>query len=156
MFFTTKETLASDLVAGIEYVTSKHGAKPILFRHSAGGGLSQATLNLGLARVHAVGLIASFTNFGGFWVYINWFFKLDPWSLPRVLKDLYHSRSPLSSIQLVHNAFSKKSPTSDEVRRLESDMPEYESMMWPSQMMGRFVDVAKVKSATETGRVAWG
>ena len=32
-------------------------------------------------------------------------------------------------------------------------MPEYESMMWPSQMTGRFVDVARVKMATETGKV---
>jgi hypothetical protein len=32
-------------------------------------------------------------------------------------------------------------------------MPEYESMMWPSQMMGRFVNVAKVKTATEAGKV---
>jgi len=153
MFYTTKETLASDLVAEIEYVTSKHGAKPILLGHSAGGGLAQATLNLGLARVHALGLIASFPNYGGFWVYINWFFKLDPWSLPRVLKDLHHPRSPLSTTQLVHNAFFSKTFPTDEVRRFESDMPEYESMMWPLQMMGIFVDVARVKSATETGKV---
>jgi len=126
MFYTTKETLASDLVAGIEYVTSKHGAKPILFGHSAGRGLAQVILDLRLVRVHALGLIAAFPNYGGFWVYINGFFKLDPWSLPRVLKDFYHPRSPLSSTQLVHNAFFSKPFPTDEVRKFESDMPEYE------------------------------
>jgi pimeloyl-ACP methyl ester carboxylesterase len=152
MFFTTKETLASHLVAGIEYVTSKHGTQPVLFGHSAGG-LAQATLNLGLARVHALGLIDAFPNYGGFWVYVNWFFKLDPWSLPRVLKDFFHTRSPLSTTELVHSAFFSKPFPTDEVRKFERDMPEYESMMWPSQMMGRFVNVAKVKTATEAGKV---
>ena len=50
MFFTTKETLATDLAGSIEFVKSNHGVAPILFGHSAGGGLAQATLNSGLLR----------------------------------------------------------------------------------------------------------
>ena len=57
MYFTSKETFATDLAAAIDYVTSKYGDTSILFGHSAGGGLSQITLNMGLSRVYALGLI---------------------------------------------------------------------------------------------------
>jgi pimeloyl-ACP methyl ester carboxylesterase len=154
MFFTTKEVIASDLAAGIEYVAAQHnGERPVLIGHSAGGGLSQATLNLGLARVRAVGLIGAFPNYGGFWVYMNWFLKLDGWAFLRAWKDFMHPRSPWKTTQRVHNAFFSATFPTKEVQRFEKDMPEYESMMWPCGMMSRFVDVANVKASTVTGKV---
>ena len=108
---------------------------------------------MGLSRVYALGLIGAFPNFGGFWVYMNWFFKVDIWSFPRIFKDLMHPRSPLSSTNLVHRAFFSSSFSREEVKRFESGMPEYESMIWPNQMVGRIADVDKVKRGTETGNV---
>lgn len=153
MYFTPKEAFATDLAAAIDYVASKHGNTPILFGHSAGGGLSQITLNMGLSRVYALGLIGAFPNFGGFRVYMNWFLKVDIWSFPRIFKDLMHPRSPLSSTDLVHRAFFSSSFPTNEVQRFEAGMPEYESMLWPSQMLGRIVDVENVKRGTETRKV---
>ena len=53
----------------------------------------------------------------------------------------------------MRNAFFSKTFPTAEVQRFERDMPEYESVTWRSQTMGRFIDLAKVKSATETGKV---
>lgn len=53
----------------------------------------------------------------------------------------------------MYNAFFSETFPTAVVQRFERDMPEYESMTWPLQMMGGFVDVAKVKSATEIGKV---
>jgi len=152
MFFTSKETFSTDLIAAIDYITSVHGRRPILVGHSAGGGLSQITVNNGTT-VHALGLIGAFPNYGGFLVYCNWFLRLDKWAFVRVLWDLFHPRSPLQSTKLVHNAFFSKAFPTEKVMEFEGDMPEYESMNWPSRMFFNIVDVRKVKRNTETGKV---
>ena len=152
MFFTSKETLSTDVIAAIEYITSVHGRKPILVGHSAGGGLSQVTLDRG-TEVHALGLIGAFPNYGGLPVYFNWFLKLDPWALLRIIKDLFHPRSALSSTNLVHRAFFSNSLSTEEVMAFERDMPEYESMNWPSRMLFTIASVQRVKRNTETGKV---
>lgn len=46
-----KNTLAIDLSEAIEYISSQHNNTSYLFGHSAGGGLSQITLDLGLSHV---------------------------------------------------------------------------------------------------------
>lgn len=77
-------------------------------------------------------------------VYLNWF-KLDPWFAPRFyLRDLWHPRSPLSSTTLVHRAFFSSECQTAEVKKFERLMPEYESLIWPLQMMFKFVDVGRV------------
>ena len=53
----------------------------------------------------------------------------------------------------MHIAFFSKTFPTAEGQRFKRNMPEYESLMWPSQMMGRFADVAKVQNAMETGKV---
>ena len=117
MFFTPKETFALDLAAVIEYVASEcEGVNPVLFGHSAGGGISQVTLHLALAHVYALGLIGASPNYGVFWAYVNWFFKVDVWAFPRFIKDLCHPRSPLSRTQLVHNAFFSETFPTKEVK----------------------------------------
>jgi len=79
-------------------------------------------------------------------VYWNWF-RLDPWFLPRFLfKHFMHPRSPLSSTALVHRAFFSPEYATDDVRKFQRLMPEYESLIWPSGMMFRFVNVRNVLS----------
>jgi pimeloyl-ACP methyl ester carboxylesterase len=152
MYFTSKETFSTDLIAAIEYITATHGRRPILVGHSAGGGLSQITVDRGI-KVHALGLIGAFPNYGGLLVYCNWFLRLDKWCFLRMFWDLFHPRSPLKFTHLVHNAFFSKEFPMAEVMEFEKDMPEYESMNWPSRMFFRIADVEKVKRNTETGKV---
>jgi pimeloyl-ACP methyl ester carboxylesterase len=77
-------------------------------------------------------------------VYFNWF-RLDPWFLVRYyIRDFFHPRSPLSSTSLVHKAFFSDSFPRESVKEFETQMPEYESMLWPFGMMFTFVNVANV------------
>jgi len=124
----------------------------VLVGHSAGGGLTQFALSKGLVRVGGYVCMAGFPGFGGWRCYWNWF-KMDPWFVPRYyIRDLWHPRSPLSSTPLVHQAFFCPLYPVSEVRKFESRMPEYESMLWPLQMMTRFVDVGNVVRSV----VGWG
>lgn len=113
-----------------------------------------------MAKVGGLVITAAFLPFGGLcsspwtWrrgqtlirlgVYMDWL-NLDPWFSPRIcLRDLWHSRSPFSSTSLVHGAFlSPKFPAS-EIRKFESFMPEFESMLWPLRMISTFLNVANV------------
>lgn len=77
-------------------------------------------------------------------VYWNWF-KLDPWFFPRFyFLDLWHPRSPLSSMSLVHKAFFSPEFPVAEVKKFEMLMPEYESLVCPLGMMFSFVNVGNV------------
>lgn len=70
---------------------------------------------------------------------------MDPWFLPRVyLRDWFHPRSPLSSTKLVHQAFFCPEFPVEEVRPFERLMSEYESYLWPVNIMYRFVDAKRV------------
>ncbi|KAH7395560.1 Alpha/Beta hydrolase protein [Cadophora sp. MPI-SDFR-AT-0126] len=148
-----KSAFAADLQAGVQFVLGLEAEKRgeevvedlVLVGHSAGGGLTQFALSEGLVRV------------GGWRCYWNWF-KMDPWFVPRYyIRDIWHPRSPLSSTTLVHQAFFSPSYPVSEVRKFESLMPEYESMLWPLQMMTRFVDVGRVvRSVVGWGRAEFG
>jgi pimeloyl-ACP methyl ester carboxylesterase len=77
-------------------------------------------------------------------VYTNWF-RLDPWFAPRYyIRDFWHPRSPLSSTTLVHRAFFSPEFPRSNVKEFEELMPEYESILWPLQMMFSFVNVQNV------------
>jgi len=83
----------------------------------------------------------SFPRYGVYW---NWF-KMDPWFAPRYyIRDLWHSRSPLSSTTLVHNAFFAPNCPRSIVKSLEIGLAEYESMIWPLGMMFPFVNTTGV------------
>jgi hypothetical protein len=81
-------------------------------------------------------LIAAIPNFGMTGVYWNWC-KLDPWFMLRSLVHFQHPRSPLSSTHLVQRAFFGHGFEEQEVATFEKRMPEYESLRWPIEMMGR-------------------
>lgn len=116
----------------------------VLLGHSAGGGLSQYFLGRGLGQVGALCILAGFPCFGGYGVYWRWF-KMDPWFVPRYyIRDLWHSRSPLSSTTLIHNAFFSSSCPRSTVASFEPEMCEYESMLWPLGMMFPFVNTTNV------------
>lgn len=64
---TTKETLATDVVAAIEEIQRREGGeRVVLVGHSSGGGLSQLILSKGLAKVQGLALVAAIPNFGSY------------------------------------------------------------------------------------------
>jgi alpha-beta hydrolase superfamily lysophospholipase len=88
MYFTTKETLAGDLAAGIEYVRRKERQDVVLVGHSSGGALSQLILSKGIGDIKAKGLAlcGAMPCFGGYvftcpniksWKCQQWYQKAD-------------------------------------------------------------------------------
>ncbi|KAH9213717.1 Alpha/Beta hydrolase protein [Leptodontidium sp. 2 PMI_412] len=159
-----KSAFAGDLLVGLGFVQDLEAERRgksvsevpddvVLVGHSAGGELTQFLLSEGMRKVGGYVCMAGFPSFGGWGVYWNWF-KMDPWFVPRYyLRDFWHPRSPLSSTSLVHQAFFSPSYPVSDVKSFETLMPEYESMLWPLQMMTRFVDVGRVvRSITGWGK----
>ena len=72
MYFTTRGTMASDLVVGIQHVEkieterrqAKETVRVVLVAHSAGGALSQYILSRGLVKVHGFCMCAAVPGFG--------------------------------------------------------------------------------------------
>lgn len=61
---------------------------------------------------------------------------MDPWFIPRMyLRDWMHPRSPLSSSELTKRAFFSDAFSLSHVKSFESLMSEYESLVWPLQIM---------------------
>ncbi|KAJ1303847.1 hypothetical protein OPQ81_008267 [Rhizoctonia solani] len=141
LYFTPKHVLADDVAAALTFIRKRHpNAGPTtLVGHSSGGGLSQHVIDSGKGEgVGKLVVLAGIPSFGGWRVYLNWFI-LDPWFPIRILWDLYHPRSPLSSTQLVHRAFFSPSYPIEKVRTFEAEMSPFESMSWPSGMMFPFI-----------------
>jgi pimeloyl-ACP methyl ester carboxylesterase len=62
---TTKDDVATDVVAAINEIEKREeGKRVVLVGHSAGGGLSQLILSNGLAKAQGLALIAAIPNFG--------------------------------------------------------------------------------------------
>ncbi|CAE6448006.1 unnamed protein product [Rhizoctonia solani] len=141
LYFTPKHVLADDVATALRFIRKQHpSAGPTtLVGHSSGGGLCQHVIDSGKGEgVGKLVVLAGIPSFGGWRVYLNWF-MLDPWFPIRVLWDLYHPRSPLSSTRLVHRAFFSPTYSIEKVRTFEAEMSPYESMSWPSGMMFPFI-----------------
>ncbi|EUC56828.1 alpha/beta hydrolase family protein [Rhizoctonia solani AG-3 Rhs1AP] len=141
LYFTPKHVLADDVATALRFIRKQHpSAGPTtLVGHSSGGGLCQHVIDSGKGEgVGKLVVLAGIPSFGGWRVYLNWF-MLDPWFPIRVLWDLYHPRSPLSSTRLVHRAFFSPTYSIEKVRTFEAEMSPYESMTWPSGMMFPFI-----------------
>ncbi|CCO30264.1 hypothetical protein BN14_04291 [Rhizoctonia solani AG-1 IB] len=148
LYFTPKHVLADDVAAGLKFIGKRHpNAGPTtLVGHSSGGGLSQHVIDSGKGEgVGKLVVLAGIPSFGGWRVYLNWFI-IDPWFPIRVLWDLYHPRSPLSSTRLVHRAFFAPTYSIDKVQAFEAEMSPFESMSWPSGMMFPFVSRKRLLS----------
>ena len=67
MYFTTKEALAGDLAAGINFVRRKERKDVVLVGHSSGGALSQLILSRGIGniKVQGLALCGAMPCFGG-------------------------------------------------------------------------------------------
>lgn len=140
MYFTTKETLAGDLAAGINHVRLKEGQDVVLVGHSSGGALSQLILSrrIGDIKVRGLALCGAMPCFGGFDVNINWL-KFDPWMTIRMFfKHFGHPMSPLSSTRLVKQAFFCDAYPLEKVEAFERYMPRMESFAWPMGQNFRF------------------
>lgn len=72
MYFTSRDTMAQDLVAGVKEVekleTERKNANEkvhvVLVAHSAGGALSQYALSRGLVKVQGFCMLAAVPGFG--------------------------------------------------------------------------------------------
>eukprot|EP01113_Clastostelium_recurvatum_P038498 TRINITY_DN5775_c0_g1_i1.p1 TRINITY_DN5775_c0_g1~~TRINITY_DN5775_c0_g1_i1.p1 ORF type:complete len:382 (+),score=81.41 TRINITY_DN5775_c0_g1_i1:131-1276(+) len=166
MFFTSKYQLSLDIVAGLQYVSRAHSRDVVLIGHSNGGALCQYVISNNMhhlnnsnktlssssspssppsvVNISKLVLLCAGPCYGLLGVYINWA-KLDPCFFFRVMWHLGNPRSPLSSTRLVHNAFYCPEFPDERVKDLEErHMPLYESMRWPSTMMLRFADPARI------------
>ncbi|PNS21333.1 hypothetical protein CAC42_1112 [Sphaceloma murrayae] len=148
-FGTTRNMMVEDLVTGIKHVEgllgapSDKSARVILVAHSSGGGLAQSALNDGKIKVRGLALLDAAPPSGLAGVYWNWF-KADRWFPVRVYWHLMHSRSPLSTTALVKNVFFCDQFPLAKVSDFESLMPPFESLVWPSSIMGRFASVGNI------------
>ncbi|KAK4226965.1 Alpha/Beta hydrolase protein [Podospora fimiseda] len=155
VFFTTKHMLATDIVAGIEFVESRHEGQEIIYvGHSSGGGLGQYILSEQLVKVKALVLAAAVPGFGSLSVYINWW-RLDPWFNLRMIFHLYHPNSPLSHPTLTRRVFfSSPSYPQSSLLEFQSHTSRYESFLWPLGMLFKFTNphrlLSSITSASKT------
>jgi hypothetical protein len=70
------------------------------------------------------------------------------------VRDLWHPRSPLSSTSPAHKAFFCHTYPEFEVKKFESFMPEYESLLVFLGMMFYFVNMMRVLSNILVGKGA--
>lgn len=146
-----------ELEEALDYISMLHPdqPRPILVGHSAGGGLSQATLANTQKEILTSGviLVAAFPPTGGWSVYVNWFLA-DPWFGLRMILHGGDPKSPLSSPALVQKIFFGPKMKGEDLLEFFEDMNPEESVGWPNSMMFPFVDVEKVKQHAD-GKVAW-
>lgn len=127
-----------------------HCRKPVLVGHSAGGGLAQYCCSEGLVSVSAIVLVASYPASGGWTVHLNWA-HLDPMYFLRYIWHGCDPNSPLSSPQLVKQAFFSPQTTCDMEAFFKQVNPE-ESLAWPLSMMLPFADTDKVNEDVSNGK----
>ena len=154
-YLTSMTTLSTDVATAMKEIVTLEEAKGnrnglIIAAHSNGGGLIQSAIASGklpikmlskIGGLVGLSLITATPPFGAAGVYWNWFMA-DPFFVVRVNMHFGHPRSPLASTKLVRNAFFSKEMPEEEVKEFEKWMANYESLIWPSQMMfGRYVDV---------------
>lgn len=143
MYFTSRGSIASDLVAGIEEVErleterqkSQETVRVVLISHSAGGALSQYILSRGLARTQGFCMLAAVPGFGSWSCYKFWLLTAPLHFYYR----FFHSRYLLVNTKQVHDAFFTASTPTAVVQDLERILSPYESMCWPMQALPAFV-----------------
>jgi pimeloyl-ACP methyl ester carboxylesterase len=154
-YLTSMTTLSLDVAAGMREIVAleeEAGNKSgvVVAAHSNGGGLVQHAIASGklpikmlskIGGLVGVALITATPPFGSLGIHWNWFMA-DPLFLVRMNLHFGHPRSPLSSTKLVRGAFFSEQVPEKEIKEFEKGMANYESFIWPSQMMfGRYVDV---------------
>ena len=147
----------AELKASLDYVQTldPSAPPPVVVGHSGGGGLSQWTIQNTDARVSGLICIGAIPPFGQFRVNKNWF-AIDLWLMPRILWHGGDMKSPLSSPQLVRRAFFSPQLPEERLKEFfECNLNHEESLTWPMQMMGRFVQPLIVRSKIPEGRVFW-
>lgn len=157
-YLTSMTTLSMDVAAAMkEIITLEEGignkSGLVIAAHSAGGGLIQHAIASGklpikmlskIGGLVGIALIAATPPFGSLGIYWNWFMA-DPFFLMRINMHFGHPRSPLASTKLVRGAFFSGDMPKQEIEEFEKSMANYESLIWPSQMMfGRYVDADEV------------
>lgn len=147
----------AELKASVDYVQTLDPAAPppVIVGHSAGGGLSQWTIQNADIRVSGLICIGAIPPYGMLRVYKNWF-TTDVGAVPRLLWHGGDMKSPLSTPALVRRVFfSPQLPQGRLNEFCEYNLNHEESAYWPTQMMGRFVQPLVVRSKIPDGRVFW-
>ncbi|KAF2631134.1 alpha/beta-hydrolase [Macroventuria anomochaeta] len=160
MYFTSRGTMAEDLVAGVKEVerletetrSAEEKVRVVLVAHSAGGALSQYALSKGLVKVHGFCMLAAVPGFGSWSVYKFWSLTA-PIHFPY---RLFHPRYILATTKQVHDAFFTASTPTRVVKDLEALLSPYESMLWPMQAAFRFVTGPDVISSVVGWRLRKG
>ena len=140
VYRTSLDDVAGDLKTAFDFAKKQEVAEGrsedmVLVGHSSGGGLAQYALSKSMISCRALCLVGAIPHFGATGVYVNWA-RHDPWFMARMLLHLQHPTSPLSSPGLVHGAFFGHEYPISAVEGFTRWMPKYESMGWPSGMMG--------------------
>ncbi|KAH6614122.1 Alpha/Beta hydrolase protein [Boeremia exigua] len=151
MYFTSRGTMAEDLTAGVKEVEkleterqhAEEKVRVVLIAHSAGGALSQYALSRGFVMVQGFCMLAAVPGFGSWSVYKFWGLTA-PIHFPY---RLFHPRYILATTKQVHDAFFTASTPTSVVKKLESLLSPYESMLWPMQALFRFVSGSDVISS---------
>ncbi|ORY18294.1 Alpha/Beta hydrolase protein [Clohesyomyces aquaticus] len=155
MVWTGRGTMAGDLVEGVRFVErcerKRRGVdgngeggegKIVLIGHSAGAGLSQYVLSRGLVQVHGFVICAGVPAFGSASCYVFWA-PMAPLHFPY---RLFHPRYPLATTSQIRAAFFAPDTPLPYITHLERLLSPYESLLWPMQMMWRFVTGPDVMS----------
>ena len=147
----------AELKASLDYVQTLDPAAPppVVVAHSAGGGLSQWTIQNTDVRVSGLICIGAIPAFGGFRVYKNWW-TTDLFFYPRVLWHGGDLKSPLSTPPLVRRVFFSPQLPEERLKGFfENNLNHEESAYWPMEMMGRFAQPLIVRSKIPKARVFW-
>ena len=144
------------LKASLDFVQTLDAAAPppVVVAHSAGGGLSQWTIENTDVRVSALICIGAIPPFGLLRVYKNWL-ATDLYLYPRLLWHGGDMKSPLSTPQLVRRVFFSQQFPEGRLEEFFRNMNQEESVTWPMNMVGRFVQPLLVRSRVPEGRIFW-
>jgi pimeloyl-ACP methyl ester carboxylesterase len=150
MYFTTRETMAEDLTAGVKYVEALEaarrgasGTKVVLIAHSAGGALSQYALSRKMFNVQGFCMFAAVPGFGSWGCYRFWASTAPIHFTYRG----YHSRYLLATVKQIQDAFFTAETPTRHIQSFAKLLSPYESMLWPMQALNAFITGPDVLSS---------
>ena len=151
--------LSRDLQVALDYIffDDTSALEPVLVAHSSGGAIAQYTLVNSdpddEPLISGLVLLASIPPFGMRKVLAAWT-RLDPWYIPRVLRDMGDLRSALSTPSLVRRVlFGAHTPRRVVQEFIGVCMNHEETVSWMRDMVFRYVEPQEVKAKVPRGRV---
>jgi len=155
--------MSRDVQAALNYIlldlldnTATFTPDPVLVAHSSGGGLAQYALansEHDEPLVSGLVLLSSVPPSGMHQALVAWL-RLDPWFIPRFLRDMGDLRSPLSTRPLVQRAFFGEHTRQRAVQEFfDCYMNHEEAVTWMREMVFRYAEPREVMAKVPGGRV---